>query len=344
MPFLDIDNAGRTIYHGYKNAFTDLGYKFSTFTANNNMGKIFAELKPNIFITSLNHYHLKFLNLDLLKKQKQKGLKVFVNTPLWNSPISKFRINEAPSLSKNKQYIKLIKSGDYGDIYFNSCENDDPRMDGFEKGTGYKHHTIPLAADKLVIFPQYSKKFKADISYIGTYLPEKKKIFETVVFPLRKKCDLKIYGQGWTFSERLINNLDKLGKYFNLPLIKSLQKPKLLLEDERKIYTSSIISINVHEEYQKKFGGDCNERTFKIPLAGGFEITDNVACIRKYLVDGKEIIIAKNKKEWFDKIGYYIKNPEKRLPIIEAGKKKILKEHTYHNRVKQIIEIYNSIK
>lgn len=343
MPFLDIDNAGRTIYHGYENAFTDLGYKFSTFTANSDLKKIFAEFKPNIFITSLNHYHLKFLNLDLLKKQKQKGLKVFVNTPFWNSPISKFRINEASSLSKNKKYIKLIKSGDYGDIYFNSCKNDDLRMDGFEKVTGYKHHTIPLAADKLVIFPQYSKKFRADVSYIGTYLPEKKKFFDTAVLPLRKRYELKIYGQGWTFSERLINNLDKLGKYFDLPLIKSLQKPKLRLEDERKVYSSSTISINVHEEYQKKFGGDCNERTFKIPLAGGFEIVDDVNCIKKYFKEGIELVIATNKTDWFDKIDYYIKNPEKRLLIIEAGKKKVLKEHTYHNRVNKIIKIYKSI-
>ena len=116
------------------------------------------------------------------------------------------------------------------------------------------------------------------------------------------------------------------------------------MSDERKIYNSSVISINVHEEYQRKFGGDCNERTFKIPLAGGFEISDDVACLKKYFKEGEEIVIAKDKKDWFEKINYYMKNPEKRNTIIEAGKQRVLKEHTYKNRVEQMIRIYNSIK
>jgi spore maturation protein CgeB len=126
--------------------------------------------------------------------------------------------------------------------------------------------------------------------------------------------------------------------------MKSFLNPSLKLEDERKIYSSSIISLNIHENYQKKFGGDCNERTFKIPACGGFEITDYVKCIGKYFKDGKEIIMAKNKDDWFDKIDYYIKNPEKRISIIENGRKVVMRKHTYHNRVKQLIKLYEKIE
>ena len=133
------------------------------------------------------------------------------------------------------------------------------------------------------------------------------------------------------------------GQYFNIPYIRSLQKPKLSFNEEGDIYASSTISINIHEDYQRKFGGDCNERTFKIPVSGGFEITDDVACIRKYFIEGKEIIIAKNRNDWFEKIDYYIKNTDKRLPVIEAGRKRVLKEHTYHNRVNQMLAMYKGI-
>ena len=85
-----------------------------------------------------------------------------------------------------------------------------------------------------------------------------------------------------------------------------MRRPKLELEDEGRIYKSSTISVNIHEDYQREFGGDCNERTFKIPLCGGLEITDDVACIRKYFKEGEEIIIAKNKDDWIEKIDYYI--------------------------------------
>jgi spore maturation protein CgeB len=217
-------------------------------------------------------------------------------------------------------------------------------MDGFKKETGYDYITIPLAADKMINFPEFSEKFKADISYVGTYLPEKKDFIQQYVFPLRQKYDLQLYGQDWTLYDQTAGFVQKVGQYFNIPIIRSLQKPKLQLEDERRIYNSSLFSINIHEEYQKKFGGDCNERTFKIPLCGGFEITDDVQCIRKYFKEGEEIVIAKNKEDWFSKIEYYTKNPDKRLSIIEAGRKKVLAEHTYHNRVEQIVGLYNSIK
>lgn len=68
-----------------------------------------------------------------------------------------------------------------------------------------------------------------------------------------------------------------------------------------------------------------------------------MACINKYFKDGKEIIIAKNEGEWLEKIDYYINNPGKRESIIKAGKEKVLKEHTYHNRVEQILRICNNI-
>ena len=342
-PHLNTIYAGRTIYAGYKHAFEDLGHNFCYFTSDDKQADLFDRIQPDIFITALNPYNLKYLDLEVLKKHKKRKLKVFVNLPYWKSPISKLRINETPNLSENAAYIELMRSGALGDIYYNVCESNDVRMDGFEQVTGYKHYTILLAADKTLHYPEFSDKFKADISYIGTYLPAKRKYFKQCVFPLKSKYDLKLYGQDWTVIDRTKGLAQKVGQYFNIPLLKSLQKPKLDLNDERKIYSSSMISINIHEDYQKYFGGDCNERTFKIPVCGGFEITDDVACIRNYFKDGVEIIIARSVDDWFDKIEYYLKNPEKRMPIIEAGRNKVLEQHTYHRRAEQIINIYESM-
>lgn len=336
IPSLETIYAGRTIYAGYKHAFEDLGHTFTPLTAEDSQEALFERVRPDIFMTSLHAYCLKYLNLEVLEKWKKRGMRVLVLIPFWKSPLSTLRINETASISENKKYIDLIRSGRFGDIYHNICEPGDPRMKGFEEATGYKHYTLLLAADKTIHFPERSEAFRADISYVGTYLPEKRAFMREAVFPLAKQYNLRLYGQDWTLYDRGKGLAQKFGQYFNLPGLRSLQKPKLALEDERKIYASSLISINIHEEYQKRLGGDCNERTFKIPLCGGFEITDDVACIRKYFQEGTEIVIAKDTEDWFQKIGYYIKNPEKRLPIIEAGRKKVLNEHTYHNRVNQI--------
>lgn len=336
--------AGRTIYNGYRNAFLDMGHEFKTLTADDNMGKVLEEFKPDIFFTGLSSFSLKYLDLDVLQKYRKKGLKVFVNVPAWRSSMSRLRINECPGLKNSPGYVELIRSGKFGDVYYNSVEADDERIKGFEEGTGAKYHTIPLAADKTLLEYMPDNNFTSDIAYIGTNLPEKRDFFRERVAPLSKKYDVKLYGQDWTAFDRGLGWIQRFGQYFNIHTLSGIRKPKLALTDEAKIYSSSKISINVHEDYQKRCGGDCNERTFKIPLCGGFEITDDVKCVGQYFVDGQEMIIAKNKDDWFNKIEYYIKNPEKRIPIIEAGMKKVLKEHTYHNRVNQIINIYNEIK
>jgi spore maturation protein CgeB len=153
----------------------------------------------------------------------------------------------------------------------------------------------------------------------------------------------RIYGQDWSFADRCAGYVQKVGQFLNIPLVRSLRKAGLQLEDEARIYKSSTISINLHEDYQRTYGGDCNERTFKIPLCGGFEITDDVSCIRKYFLDGEEIVIAKDKKEWFEKIDYYIRNPDRRLEIMRRGAARVLKDHTYHSRVTQMINLYNAL-
>jgi len=330
--------------NGYRNAILNRGYEFKYMTADTKDQKILINnYNPDIIFLSLNRYNLKFLNFDIVKLAKANGSKIMVSIPFWNSPISKSRINEAPGLSNDNFLLDIIRKEKIGDIYYNICEQGDARMEGFEKVTGYKHYTIPLAADDTIIYPEYDDKFKADISFIGTYLPEKRPFFNERIFPLKNKYNLKLYGQDWTFTDRMLGWVQRGGQYFNLPYLKSFRKPKLQLEDERKIYNSSLVSINVHEEYQRKFGGDCNERTFKIPLSGGFEITDNVACIRKYFIEGEEIVIAHNKDDWFDKISYYIENPEKRIKIIEAGRQRVLKDHTYKNRINTFISLYKEI-
>jgi len=332
--------AGRSIYYGYKNAFVDLGHTFKPLIPGDDQKKVFSKFRPEIFMTSLSPLVLRHLDLENLKVAKKRGTKVFIGTPFWKSPLSKLRINESPSLHENKNWIALIRSGDFGDVYHSICEQGDPRMDGFIKNTGYPLHTIMLAADKTLIFPDFNEKFVADISFIGTYLPEKRKFFEEQVVPLMKKYEVKIYGQDWTALSRILGLIQRGGQYFDIPFIRSFLKQALELHQERQVYTTSTISINFHEQYQKKGMGDLNERTFKIPLAGGFEIVDNVPSLHRYFKDGKDIVIAKNKGDWFEKIRHYIKYPEKRKVIIKAGRSKILHYHTYHSRVEQIIRLY----
>lgn len=340
FPNEDSVYAARTIAYGYKHAFENAGHDFLFLTSKNWNQGVFSKYKPTVFITGLGKLGLKYLQLEELKKSKKHGMKVLVNVPFWNSPFGLGRLNEESSLSKNTEYIDLICSGDYGDYYFNACEQNDERMKGFTSKTGYDYHTVLLAADRYILYPEYSAKFRSDLSYIGTNIPGKRAIFKKVLFPLKHKYNTKIYGQDWTVFERFQSLVKKIGQYFNIDMFRKVGSTNNVLdiEDERKIYTSSKISLNFHESFQVK-NGDLNERTYKIPLCGGFEICDNVASLHKYFDIGKDIVVASSVADWFEKVDYYMRNEKYRKKIIESGKRVVEKNHTYDNRVKQLIDI-----
>lgn len=344
IPSLDSIYAHRTIYNGFKNAFLDLGHEFRPYTADDDLADLLESYRPDLFITASHHYYRKYLDFDLLRRFRAEGLFVLVKIDFWNSPMSAMRINEAGSLKDDRKALQLIASGAMGDAFFHVIEQGDQTMHGFTETTGHKYHTIPLAADKMLLRPDYERKFAADISYVGSNLPDKRQFFRECVFPLGKTHDLRIYGQDWTHFDRALGWVQRAGQYFNFKPLAKIRKPKLALEDEGRIYASSIISINVHERFQREHGGDCNERTFKIPLCGGFEVVDNVACIKKYFEAGKEMIVAENAKEWSDMVEHYVTNPDERLPIIEAGRQRVLRDHTYHNRAEQMIDIMKRSK
>lgn len=345
-PYPNTLNAYRSIMKGFEFAFKDLGHEFRFFTPDDNFKEFFLDFKPDIFLTSTHFVYQKYLDLNFLKELRGKGLVVFVKLDFWTMPknTNQERISEAGLMSNNLDLIEKIKSGLLGDIYYHVVEQEDARMDGFSEVTGYKYHTIPLAADKSLIVSHYKKEWDSDISFIGTNSPDKKEVFKDLLFPLFKKYKVNLFGQDWTMLDRILGWVQRFGQYFNLPILKSIRKPKLKLEDEADIYKSTKVCINIHEKNQVLCGGDCNERAFKIPAYGGFQISDNVECLRKYFREDEEIVIAKDKDDWFSKIDYYMNHPDEREKIIKAGQVRVLKDHTYHNRVEALLKIYNNFR
>lgn len=340
IPSLETVYAGRFIFEGYKGAFEGLGHRFRSLTSSDNPAEILEDFRPDIFISSLNKYSLKFLDLELLKKYRKAGLVFFNQIRPWKNQTDQFG---AQALESKPELVKLIKDGLAGDVFFHWLEQDDPAMKGFTEATGYPFHTILLAADTKKYFYEHDENYQADISFVGSLLPSKREFVKKHLFPLRKKYDVKIYGSDWTLSNRLLGYVQKAGQYFNIKPLKHIRKLPLPVDDERKVYSSSTISLNIHEDHQRKFGSDFNERTLKIIACGGFEICDNVKVVRKYFDEG-ELVVAENTGDWFEKIDYYLRHPEKRTPIIEAGQRKILKEHTYHSRAKQVVRIYKDLR
>jgi spore maturation protein CgeB len=285
----------------------------------------------------LNACYLKFVDLKLLKQYRDRGLVVYCQIGAWNETEGNSTDVLSAALKNRREHVSLIKNGLAGDIFWHWFEQDEPLMDGFTQTTGRTFATIHFAADKTLYYREPDERFDCDVCYVGSYLPMKRPFLKKHVLPLREKYDLRIYGSDWTFGNRILGNVQKVGQYFNINPLKKVRSLKLTLADERKLYSSARISLNVHEEQVKIRNCEINERTFKILACGGFQVCDNVPLLRKFF-GTDELVIAKNIADWFEKIDYFVRNPEKRGLYIEAAHRKVLADHTYHNRVAQLLQ------
>ncbi len=82
-----------------------------------------------------------------------------------------------------------------------------------------------------------------------------------------------------------------------------------------------------------------NQRCYDVPASGGFLITDHQEDIERLFRPGEEIVTCKTPEELIDKWNYYRRNPEERRGIIEAGQRRVLNEHTYRHRIREMMEV-----
>ncbi|HYM59860.1 MAG TPA: glycosyltransferase [Thermoanaerobaculia bacterium] len=102
-----------------------------------------------------------------------------------------------------------------------------------------------------------------------------------------------------------------------------------------EIIRSSIISLNFATSYGEN---QIKARTFEVPGAGGFLLTDPARDLERFYVPGKEIEIFRNSDELVEKIVYYLGHPEERDRIARAGHARTKLEHTYERRLEKLVE------
>jgi hypothetical protein len=77
QPYVNGLGAAYWIYHGWRNAFKDLGHDFGTATLADDLKKRVEEFKPDIFFVP-NIDDILLRNSDTLKWMRNKGVKVFL--------------------------------------------------------------------------------------------------------------------------------------------------------------------------------------------------------------------------------------------------------------------------
>ncbi len=106
-------------------------------------------------------------------------------------------------------------------------------------------------------------------------------------------------------------------------------------EKINRIMNESIISLNFANS---KGENQIKARTFEVPGAGGFLLTEYSPGLKHFYNIGRDIESFSGDRQLADKINFYLKNYDKRDTIACSGFKRTIQEHTYDIRMKEILE------
>ncbi len=108
------------------------------------------------------------------------------------------------------------------------------------------------------------------------------------------------------------------------------------MEESIKAYNCAKICINLNTVPPVN---GVNLKTFEIPAAGGFQLSDYRKDVEQLFAIGKEIEIFHNEDELREKVIFYIKNEQLRKNMAQAGRMRVLRDHTLEKRVAAILKI-----
>ncbi len=237
-------------------------------------------------------------------------------------------------------------------------------------------HATPIwfqmAANPNFYFPKKERKFVSDVSFIGSsYAKRLDYIFDLMTNGINIKC----YGPNWLINKpnpdlkffykelnriitlsTLIFYSDKFRRYKKSFELNYYDKQTLLRKEYSEnlnypvsdsemieIFRTSRINLGFLEVYKETSVGfetkkHLHLREFEVPMAGGLYATNYSNELAEHYVPEKEVITFVNSEELIDKINFYLQNPSMADKIREAGHIRAIKDHTYHERYRQLFD------
>jgi spore maturation protein CgeB len=119
------------------------------------------------------------------------------------------------------------------------------------------------------------------------------------------------------------------------PLIKCYMGPAWG-RDYFQILHDSKITLNEHGNVPPYAN---NLRLFEATGAGAMLITDWKSNLEDMFEPGREVVTYRDPEECANLIRYYLEHDDKRQIIARAGQQRTLKEHTYYNRMRELLDI-----
>jgi spore maturation protein CgeB len=330
IPYPDGLGADRWICEGWREGFRALGHDFHLLTAEGRLADWTGDRRPDLFFTAVNLIDLD-RERDTLAALRARGTRVllWVHWPL------------EPRIDPRR--AEIIRREDVADLYFG--EREPEQMARFERETGKRYHVIPHAANPALHFPvDPVAKYRFDVVYLGANLRKKRWFARHVLRPLARTCRLAVFGPGWTARDHALRAASRLCRSVRaFQAAKAIDRARITVppDAERALYSSAAIALNFHE--REDDGSQphyiVNQRTFKIPACGGFEICDEVPAVRKYFGEDEVVMARLDPEDWIGKVRHFLAHPEERERIRARGAERARRDHLSTHRVAALLAL-----
>lgn len=190
------------------------------------------------------------------------------------------------------------------------------------------YHYLPMAADPEVHCPlslseAEKMEYGSDLSFMGAGYHNRQKIFAKMDYR-----DFKIWGNSWDPGNGTWRFVQRNGQRVNT-------------REAVKIFNATQINLNLHSyAYDDGINPDgdfVNPRTFEIAACGAFQLVDQRGCLPELFREGEEMISFNSEAELFRLIDMYLENPHQRTRICARARQRVLAEHTYEHRMKEMV-------
>jgi len=330
LPYPDGVGADRWIAEAWRSGFETLGHAFHLLRAGESLDERAHATGAGLFFSAVNLLSLEAPGVrDSLRAIRVRGTKVFlwVHWPL------------GPTMGPRR--AAALAREDVADVYFGERE----RMDTFEQETGKPYHVIPNAADPRAHFPVAPvRKYAYDVVYLGANLRKKRWFAEAVLRPLQRRYRVGLFGPGWTVADTMLRAASKACKTvgaFRWAKAVDARRISVPPDEERQLYSSARIALNFHE--REDDGSQphyiVNQRAFKIPACGGFQLCDDVPALRQYFARDEIVLAGLDAEDWLGKVAYFLAHDDQRRAIQARGTERALRDHLSTNRVRQVLTL-----
>jgi len=208
-------------------------------------------------------------------------------------------------------------------------------IDAIKKAGAGEVHYLPVGCDPMIHGPrnisaQEKARWGSPVSFVGAGYHNRQQTFASLA-----NLPFKIWGTEWPGCRPFDKLVQEEGR-------------RITPEEYVKIFAASDINLNLHSSTERDgvdpYGDFVNPRTFELASAGAFQLVDERSLLPELFVPGKEIITFNSPRDMKEKISYYLAHPEERKKITDAGRARALRDHTYAQRIKEMLSIIYSSK